>query len=120
MQFPFLFYEGRKKHWLQATSRSSSCREVAAQKQKEEKEHDSHARSILVTLPSMTTVLPSMMAMRPRPSQFLKESTTNGCWGSKTTSATSPALRLAGSSALEPPVSLPIFQLILVILTAER
>eukprot|EP00175_Furcellaria_lumbricalis_P000131 FN601905.1.p2 GENE.FN601905.1~~FN601905.1.p2 ORF type:complete len:60 (-),score=9.30 FN601905.1:17-196(-) len=32
----------------------------------------------------MTTVFPSMIATRPRPSQVLKLSTTNGCCGAKT------------------------------------
>merc|ERR1712196_531705 len=46
-----------------------------------------------MTLPSMTTPLPSMMATRLSPSQFLKESTTSGCCGAKTTSAISFAFR---------------------------
>ena len=37
-------------------------------------------------LPSMTTTLPSRKAMRERPSQFLKVSTTSGCCGAKFTS----------------------------------
>ena len=40
-------------------------------------------RSQLTTLPSITTPLPSMKATRERPSQFLKVSHTNGCWGWK-------------------------------------
>jgi len=39
----------------------------------------------VVTLPSMTAVLPSRKAMRDRPSQFLNESTISGWHGSKTT-----------------------------------
>merc|ERR1712014_112054 len=38
-------------------------------------------RSQVTTLPSITTPFPSMKATRDRPSQFLKESHTNGCWG---------------------------------------
>ena len=42
-------------------------------------EHSTHT----ATLPSITTPLPSMKATRERPSQFLKESHTRGCWGWK-------------------------------------
>lgn len=62
---------------------------------------------VFTTLPSMTAVLPSRKAMRDRPSQFLKESTTSGWQGSNTTSAISLAFRLWGASSFLPPVSLP-------------
>eukprot|EP00931_Biecheleriopsis_adriatica_P080255 TRINITY_DN5360_c0_g1_i14.p2 TRINITY_DN5360_c0_g1~~TRINITY_DN5360_c0_g1_i14.p2 ORF type:complete len:108 (-),score=8.82 TRINITY_DN5360_c0_g1_i14:50-373(-) len=39
----------------------------------------SSLRSQLITLPSMTTPLPSIKATRERPSQFLKLSHTRGC-----------------------------------------
>jgi hypothetical protein len=45
---------------------------------------------------------------------------TRGWQGSNTTSAISLALRAWGASSFLPPVSLPTFQLILVILQAER
>merc|ERR1711991_740287 len=67
---------------------------------------------VFTTLPSITTPLPSMMATRDRPSQFLNESTTSGCTGANTTSAISLAFR--------PPVSFPIFHTSCVIRTAER
>merc|ERR1719337_748686 len=73
-----------------------------------------------VTLPSMTAVLPSRKAMRVRPSQFLKESTTSGCCGRKTTSAISLDLREWGSAIFLPPVSLPTLKLNLVARQAER
>merc|ERR1719305_2180149 len=60
-------------------------------------------------LPSMTTPLPSRNAMRDRPSQFLKVSTTNGCCGAKLHSAISLLFKACGSSIFSPPVSLPIF-----------
>merc|ERR1740138_1522392 len=75
---------------------------------------------VLITLPSMTTPLPSMMATRERPSQFLKESTTSGCCGTNMTSAISLALRQCGSSIFFPPVSFPIFHINCFIRTAER
>merc|ERR1719442_15338 len=56
------------------------------------------------TLPSMTAVLPSRNAMRERPSQFLKESTTSDCW----------------ASIFLPPVSLPTLKLKAVARQAER
>jgi hypothetical protein len=54
------------------------------------------------------------------PSHALNVSTTNGCVGSNTHSATSLALIDGGFSILALPVSLPIFQLIFVILTGAR
>merc|ERR1711937_692595 len=71
-------------------------------------------------LPSMTTPLPSRKAMRDRPSQFLNVSTTRGCCGAKFTSAISLDLSECGSSIFLPPVSLPIFQFILLMRHAER
>merc|ERR1719393_117151 len=71
-------------------------------------------------LPSMTTPLPSRKAMRERPSQFLKVSTTSGCCGAKFTSAISFDLSECGSSIFLPPVSLPIFQFIFEMRHAER
>merc|ERR1712176_532311 len=65
------------------------------------------------TLPSITTPLPSMNATRERPSQFLKESQTNGCCGWNAHSAISFDFKECGSSIFLPPVSLPIFQTIL-------
>merc|ERR1712048_1468416 len=65
--------------------------------------------SQLTTLPNMTTPLPSMKATRGRPSQFLKESHTNGCCGWKQHSAISLNFKECGSSIFFPPVSLPIF-----------
>merc|ERR1711982_277059 len=62
-----------------------------------------------MTLPSMTTPLPSMNATRERPSQFLKVSHTSGCCGSKEHSAISLDFKECGSSIFLPPVSLPIF-----------
>merc|ERR1711988_726318 len=73
-----------------------------------------------VTLPSMTAVLPSRKAMRERPSQFLKESTTSGCCGTKTTSAISLDLSECGLSIFLPPVSLPTLKLKAVARHAER
>ena len=61
----------------------------------------------LVTLPSITAVLPSRKAMRERPSQFLNESTTSGCVGLNTICAISFDLSECGSSSFLPPVSLP-------------
>merc|ERR1712151_499373 len=43
----------------------------------------SSLRSHEITLPNITTPLPSMKATRERPSQFLKLSQTKGCWGWK-------------------------------------
>merc|ERR1712194_871663 len=63
------------------------------------------------TFPNITTPLPSMKATRERPSQFLKESATNGCWGSKVTWAISLDFKECGSSIFLPPVSFPIFHL---------
>merc|ERR1719491_122397 len=75
---------------------------------------------VLVTLPSMTAVFPSRKAIRERPSQRLKLSTTKACVGTNSHCATSLDLRLWGSSIFLPPVSLPIFQSILDILQEER
>merc|ERR1739840_29660 len=77
-------------------------------------------RSQLTTLPSITTPLPSMKATRDKPSQFLKESHTNGCWGWKAHSAISLDFKECGSSIFLPPVSLPIFQTIFEIRQADR
>mmetsp|Transcript_5386 Transcript_5386/g.7279 ORF Transcript_5386/g.7279 Transcript_5386/m.7279 type:complete len:219 (-) Transcript_5386:892-1548(-) len=75
---------------------------------------------VTVTFPSITAVLPSKKAMRERPSQFLKESTTSGCWGANTTSATSLDFKEWGASIFLPPVSLPIFHLISITRDAAR
>merc|ERR1712174_175132 len=71
----------------------------------------SSLRSQEMTLPSMTSPLPSMKATRDKPSQFLKVSHTNGCWGAKLHCAISLDLSECGSSIFLPPVSLPIFHL---------
>merc|ERR1719265_2279289 len=73
-----------------------------------------------ITFPSITTPLPSMKATRDRPSQFLKESHTRGCWGWKKHSAISFDFNEWGSSIFFPPVSLPIFHASLEIRQAER
>merc|ERR1719440_365803 len=73
-----------------------------------------------ITLPSITTPLPSMNATRERPSQFLKVSHTSGCWGAKEHSAISFDFSECGSSIFLPPVSLPIFHLSLEMRHAER
>merc|ERR1719253_1910801 len=62
-----------------------------------------------ITFPNITTPLPSINATRERPSQFLKESHTRGCWGWKEASAISLDFKECGSSIFLPPVSLPIF-----------
>merc|ERR1712217_441788 len=80
----------------------------------------SSLRSQLVTLPNITTPLPSMNATRDRPSQFLKVSQTNGCCGWKEHSAISFDFKECGSSIFFPPVSLPIFQTSLEIRQADR
>merc|ERR1719330_1569147 len=51
-----------------------------------------------ITLPSITTPLPSMKATRERPSQFLKVSQTRGCCGWKVHCAISLDLSACGSS----------------------
>merc|ERR1712004_660764 len=73
-----------------------------------------------ITLPSMTTPLPSMKATRDRPSQFLNVSHTRGCCGWKEHCAISFDLRAWGSSIFLPPVSLPIFHLSLEMRHADR
>merc|ERR1719221_1378324 len=73
-----------------------------------------------ITLPSMTTPLPSMKATRERPSQFLKESHTRGCCGWKVHCAISFDLSACGSSIFFPPVSFPIFHLSFEMRHAER
>merc|ERR1712147_103242 len=73
-----------------------------------------------MTLPSMTTPLPSMNATRERPSQFLNVSHTSGCCGWKLHCAISFDLSECGSSIFLPPVSLPIFHFNLLILHADR
>merc|ERR1711933_298057 len=80
----------------------------------------SSLRSQEMTLPSITTPLPSMNATRDRPSQFLKVSHTRGCWGWKLHCAISLDLREWGSSIFLPPVSLPIFHFNLEIRQADR
>merc|ERR1712206_1729 len=73
-----------------------------------------------ITLPNITTPLPSMKATRDKPSQFLKVSQTSGCCGWKLHSAISFDFKECGSSIFFPPVSLPIFQHNLEIRQAER
>merc|ERR1712003_92301 len=73
-----------------------------------------------MTLPNMTTPLPSMKATRDRPSQFLKVSHTRGCCGWKAHSAISFDFKECGSSIFFPPVSLPIFHVSFEIRQAER
>merc|ERR1719230_606129 len=73
-----------------------------------------------ITLPNMTTPLPSIKATRERPSQFLKESHTSGCCGWNDASAISFDFNACGSSIFLPPVSLPIFHLSLEMRQAER
>merc|ERR1719243_469827 len=77
-------------------------------------------RSDATTLPSITTPLPSMKAIRERPSQFLKVSQTSGCCGWKEHSAISFDFNEWGSSIFFPPVSFPIFQTIFETRQAER
>merc|ERR1711870_13416 len=73
-----------------------------------------------ITLPSITTPLPSMKATRERPSQFLNVSQTRGCCGWKVHCAISFDLSACGSSIFLPPVSLPIFHLSFEMRHAER
>merc|ERR1711870_225554 len=73
-----------------------------------------------MTLPSMTTPLPSMKATRDKPSQFLKVSQTRGCRGWKAHSAISFDFKEWGSSIFFPPVSFPIFHLSFEMRQAER
>merc|ERR1719436_1781640 len=73
-----------------------------------------------MTLPNMTTPLPSMKATRDRPSQFLKVSQTSGCCGWKEHSAISFDFNEWGSSIFLPPVSFPIFQESLEMRHADR
>merc|ERR1711876_11514 len=73
-----------------------------------------------ITLPSMTTPLPSMKATRDSPSQFLNVSQTNGCCGAKLHWAISFDFKECGSSIFLPPVSLPIFHLSFEIRHADR
>merc|ERR1712060_394463 len=80
----------------------------------------SSLRSQEITLPSMTTPLPSIKATRESPSQFLKVSHTRGCCGWKLHCAISLDLSECGSSIFLPPVSLPIFHFSLLIRHAER
>merc|ERR1712217_686022 len=80
----------------------------------------SSLRSHEMTLPSITTPLPSMNATRERPSQFLKVSHTRGCCGWKLHCAISFDLSACGSSIFLPPVSLPIFHLSFEIRHADR
>merc|ERR1711953_644946 len=80
----------------------------------------SSLRSQEITLPSMTTPLPSMKATRDSPSQFLNVSQTSGCWGWKLHCAISLDFREWGSSIFLPPVSFPIFHLSLEMRQAER
>merc|ERR1712061_166303 len=80
----------------------------------------SSLRSQEMTLPSMTTPLPSMKATRERPSQFLNVSHTKGCCGWKLHCAISFDFNECGSSIFLPPVSLPIFHFSLEMRQAER
>merc|ERR1712050_556926 len=73
-----------------------------------------------ITLPSITTPLPSINATRERPSQFLKVSHTSGCWGWKLHWAISLDFKEWGSSIFLPPVSFPIFHLSLEMRHADR
>merc|ERR1712193_155080 len=73
-----------------------------------------------MTLPNITTPLPSIKATRERPSQFLKVSHTSGCCGWKEHSAISLDFKEWGSSIFLPPVSLPIFHFSFEIRHAER
>merc|ERR1719203_2469798 len=77
-------------------------------------------RSHEMTLPSITTPLPSMKATRERPSQFLNVSHTSGCCGWKLHCAISFDFSECGSSIFLPPVSFPIFHLSLLMRQAER
>merc|ERR1739845_241122 len=72
------------------------------------------------SLLSQAVTLPCMKAARERPSQFLKESHTNGCCGWKVHSAISFDFKECGSSIFLPPVSFPIFQTILEMRQADR
>merc|ERR1712061_528402 len=58
----------------------------------------SSLRSQEMTLPNMTTPLPSMKATRDKPSQFLNVSQTRGCWGWKEHWAISFDFNECGSS----------------------
>merc|ERR1712039_1107413 len=73
-----------------------------------------------ITLPNITTPLPSMKATRDKPSQFLKLSHTKGCCGWNLHSAISFDFKECGSSIFLPPVSFPIFQTIFEMRQAER
>merc|ERR1739845_328124 len=73
-----------------------------------------------MTLPNMTTPLPSMKATRDKPSQFLKVSQTSGCCGWNEHSAISLDFSECGSSIFFPPVSLPIFHFSAEMRHAER
>merc|ERR1711948_60066 len=73
-----------------------------------------------MTLPNITTPLPSMKATRDKPSQFLKVSQTSGCCGWKLHCAISLDFNECGSSIFLPPVSFPIFHFNLEIRQAER
>merc|ERR1711870_213154 len=80
----------------------------------------SSLRSQEITLPNITTPLPSMKATRERPSQFLNVSHTRGCCGWKVHCAISFDLSACGSSIFFPPVSLPIFHLSFAMRHADR
>merc|ERR1711982_293949 len=80
----------------------------------------SSLRSHEMTLPSMTTPLPSMNATRDNPSQFLNVSHTKGCCGWKEHSAISFDFNECGSSIFLPPVSFPIFHFNLEMRHADR
>merc|ERR1712134_171215 len=80
----------------------------------------SSLRSQEITLPNITTPLPSMKATRERPSQFLNVSQTSGCCGWKGHCAISFDLSECGSSIFLPPVSFPIFQTTFEMRQAER
>merc|ERR1719422_2601055 len=80
----------------------------------------SSLRSQEMTLPSITTPLPSIKATRDKPSQFLKVSHTRGCCGWKLHWAISLDFSEWGSSIFFPPVSLPIFHFSFEMRQAER
>merc|ERR1719158_87075 len=80
----------------------------------------SSLRSQEMTLPNITTPLPSMKATRDKPSQFLNVSHTKGCCGAKLHWAISFDFNECGSSIFLPPVSLPIFHLSFEMRHADR
>jgi len=73
-----------------------------------------------VILPSITAEFPSKKAIRDNPSHDLNDSTISGFTGENITCAISLAFKNLGASNFFPPVSLPIFQSIFVILQAAH